>query len=517
MDSTRSMTLGDVLREQLRSYRDKTAAVCEGDRYTYAELDDRVNRLANALLTAGAGEGERILWLGQNCHRILEGLLAAAKIGAMLCPANWRMTAEEWSFLVEDLTPAVIVWQDAEVGDKVRAIREAGVGEKSLWLQHDASGPGSYEEFLSGGSPDDPSIPVDPAAPTLLMYTAAFGGRPNASMITHTNLLAQSVVMQRLSDIWNDYTYLNSGPLFHMATFMWTMATLHAGGTNVFTRRAEAEEICRLIEAERCTGGFVLPPTITQILEVNSDRRYDLSSLRRMFPIPGWTEMTSPDESPFARNPSAYGQTEVSGIAVYGAFGRREGVATSGRPGPSTRIRIVDPGDNEVPDGETGEITVAGPIVHAGYWNRPELNAERFRGGWWHTNDLGRRDPDGIVIFIGPKMHMIKSGVENIYPVEVEGVIERHPAVKEAAIIGVPHPKWTQTVKAIVVLNDGASATEDEIIEHCKAHIASYKKPTSVEFLSEPLPRRPDFGKDHAALDERFGGGNYPGRVARSL
>ncbi|MFY9588892.1 MAG: AMP-binding protein [Actinomycetota bacterium] len=517
MDATRAMTFGDVLRENRRSYRTKTAEVCGDERFTYAEMDDRVNRLANALLEGGVGEGDRVLWLGQNCHRVLELLIACAKIDAMLCPANWRMTADEWSFIAGDLDPKIVVWQEAELGDQARAVRDGGAAEKALWLRHDSTGDGSYEAFLAAGSDSDPNVAVDPLHPALVMYTAAFGGRPNGAMLTHTGLLTQSATLQRLGDIWSEYTYLNCGPLFHVATFMFTIASFHAAGTNVFTSRADPEEICRLIEGERCTGGFVLPPTITQILEINKDGRYDLKSYRNAIPIPGWTEMTSPDTTRMARNPSAYGQTELSGIACYGAFGMREGVFTSGRPGPATRVRIVDPDDNEVSDGETGEITVAGPIVHAGYWNRPDLNAERFRNGWWHTNDLGRRDENGIVVFIGPKAHMIKTGVENVYPVEVETALEKHPAVKEAAVIGVPHPKWTQTVKAIVVLNEDAQATGDEIIEHCKTLIASYKKPTSVEFLTEPLPRTQTGQKDHAALDERFGGGNYPGGGATMI
>ena len=517
MDATRAMTLGDVLRENRRSYGTKAAEVCGDDRFTYAEMDERVNRLANALQDAGIAEGDRVVWLGQNCHRVLELILACAKLGAMLCPANWRMTVDEWTFIVNDLEPKVVVWEEsAEIGDKVREVRAAGAGEKAQWVQSDAQGSGSYEDLLASGSAADPARPVDPLQPTLIMYTAAFGGRPNGAQLTHTGLLTQSATLQRLVEIWSDYTFLNSGPLFHVATLMFTVATFHAGGSNVFTSRADPEEICRLIESERCTGGLIFPPTIMEIIELNKDGRYDLSSLRSSIPIPGWTEMTSPDQSPWMRTPSAYGQTELSGIACFGSFGWKEGVMTSGRPGPYTRIRIVDPDDNEVPDGESGEITVAGPIVHAGYWNRPELNAERFRNGWWHTNDLGRREADGVIVFIGPKAHMIKTGVENVYPVEVETALEKHPAVQEAAVIGVPHPKWTQTVKAIVVLKDGAQATEDELIEHCKSLIASYKKPTSVEFLTEPLPRAQTGQKDHAALDERFGGGNYPGGVVRS-
>ena len=174
------------------------------------------------------------------------------------------------------------------------------------------------------------------------------------------------------------------------------------------------------------------------------------------------------------------------------------------------QVRIVDPDGNEVPLGEAGEITARGPTVMNGYHNRPELNAERLAGGWHHTNDLGKRELDGSVTFVGPKGRLIKSAAENIYPAEVEGCLQRHPAVKEAAVIGIPDKKWDQSVKAIIVLKDGETATADELIEHCRANIASYKKPRTVEFIDE-MPRDGWF-VDYDALDERFGGGGYPGK-----
>src|SRR6266700_3291272 len=158
-------------------------------------------------------------------------------------------------------------------------------------------------------------------------------------------------------------------------------------------------------------------------------------------------------------------------------------IGAHGRPSPVVQVRIVDPDDRELPVGETGEIVARGPTVMNGYWNRPEENAERQRGGWHHTSDLGRREADGTLTFIGPKTRIVKSAAENIYPAEVEGCIKQHPAVADAAIIGVPDPTWTQSVKAIVALKDGADATAEEIIEHCRANIASDKKPKSVEFV----------------------------------
>ncbi len=173
------------------------------------------------------------------------------------------------------------------------------------------------------------------------------------------------------------------------------------------------------------------------------------------------------------------------------------------------QLRVVDEDDHEVEAGSVGEIAVRGTTVMNGYWNRAELNAERSRNGWHHTNDLGRYEADGTFSFIAPKGRMLKSAAENIYPAEVENAVRSHPAVAECAVIGVPDEKWVQAVKAIVVVNDGAQVSEAEIIEWCRSRIASYKKPRTVEFV-DALPRA-GFFVDYDELDRRFGGGNYPG------
>lgn len=517
MDLLHSLTLGDVLREHRRTYPQRTATVCGDDRATFVELDERVNRLANALSDAGVGPGDRILWLGQNCHRLLEGLLAAGKIGAGFCPANWRQTAEEFAWIVDDLTPKVVIWQEAEIGEAIAETR-GQASHDALWLQHDGPSPndggeGSYEAFLASGSDDDPSVEVDPASPVLLMYTAAFTGKPNAAQLSHTALLVQDLMMAMLQEIDAEYVYLNCGPLFHVATFMTTMATFHFGGTNVFTPRVDAEELCRIIDAEKCTGGFIIGPTVDEMIEVNQDGTYDLSTLRTFPNKPEWNEMITVDTSPWATKPAGYGQTEVMGMLTFNAVGG-EAEGTAGRASPAVQVRIVDPDGNEVPHGETGEIVARGLTVGNGYFNRDEINEGRLRDGWWHTNDLGRREADGSISFVAPKTRLIKSAAENIYPAEVEQTINQHPAVKESAIIGVPDPKWHQSVKAIVVLNEGESATEDEVIEFVKSKIASYKKPKSVEFVDE-LPKD-GWVNDYDALDEQFGGGNYPTGFGRS-
>jgi acyl-CoA synthetase (AMP-forming)/AMP-acid ligase II len=513
-----SLTLGDIAREHRRTYAQDVAAVCRGARYTYRELDDRVNRLANRLAAAGVGEGDRVLWLGQNCHRVLELLLAGAKLGAMTCPVNWRQSADEVAFVIDDLAPTVVVWQDEVLGELNAEARAKASFDGALWIRESgpADGDQGYEEWLAAGSDTDPGVEVDPGSAVLVIYTAAFGGRPNGSMLTHVGLTTQDANLFKLADMWPGFTYLNNGPLFHIGTFMYTVATFHIGGKNVFTRRADPQDVMELIAGERCKAGFVLPPTIAKIVELNADRRYDLSSFRSPLRIEGWSDMVQPDETPFGtRSMGGFGQTEVTGLDVYAAYGGIPGVSTAGRPSPWTRVRIVDEDGKEVPDGDTGEIVFHGPMVHRGYWNRPEVNAHRTRSGGWHTNDLGRRTPEGVVAFIGPKTQMIKSGVENIYPAEVEACIERLAGVREAAIIGVPDPRYVQSVKAIVVLDKGASVGAEDVIAHCREQIASYKKPKTVEFL-DALPRTPAGQKDYAALDEKFGGGGYPGGATRS-
>ncbi|HUY22780.1 MAG TPA: AMP-binding protein [Acidimicrobiales bacterium] len=505
-DALHDLTFADVLRTHVGTRPASLGAVCGGHRLTYEALDERVNKLANALAGAGVGPGDRMLWLGQNCHRLLEGLLAAAKLGAVFCPANWRQSAAELAFVITDSDPAVVFWQEAEIGDALRQAR-AETGSAALWLQHDGAGGGGYEAFLAGGAAHDPAGDTDERAAVLMMYTAAFTGSPNGALLSSRALVLQGSFIAQIQGVGSDYVYLNCGPLFHVATFMTTLATFLSGGTNVFTPRVDAEELCRLIAGERCTGAFVMPPTMDQILELNAGGRYDLRSLRGFAGKPEWTAMITVDDSPWGRRPAGYGQTEVMGLATFNAL--QPSLGSSGRPAPFLRIAVVDPDGTVLGPGETGEIVARGPTVMNGYFNRPELNARRQAGGWHHTNDLGRIEPDGSLTFVGPKTRLIKSAAENVYPTEVEGCLRSHPAVADAAVIGVPDPTWGQNVTAVVVLRDGEKASVEEIIDHCRQRIASYKKPKRVEFV-DALPRQ-GFAVDYDALDERFGGGGYPG------
>ncbi len=512
MDPLHDLTVGDLLREHRRNLPDRLAVAGDGRRLTFPELDARVNRLAHALRDRGLAPGQRLAWLAQNSFRYLEALLAAAKLGASFCPLNWRQSPDELGFALADAAPALVLWQEEEIGGAVRRARErsaAGVP----WVQLDGEGPGAYEALLAAAATGDFELAVDPEAPLLHMYTAGFGGRPSGALLSHRAILAQSLVLAHVCQVSCEDVYLSAGPLFHMGNFMFLMAYFLYGAGNVLVRRNDAHEICRAIEAERCTAAYLVGPQLQQIAEANQGGRYDLSSLRASRGSPEWMKMVSPGESPWLRDPGGYGQTETMGMVTYSALGGAH-LGAHGRPSPLLQVRIVDEEGRELPPGEVGEIAVRGPTVMNGYFARPEENALRQRGGWHHTKDLGRREADGSISFVGPKLRMLKSAAENIYPVEVERCLESHPAVAECAVIGVPDPTWVQSVKAIVRLAPGRSASAAELIEHCRARIASYKKPRSVEFV-DALPRR-GFAIDYDALDARFGGGGYPGGSTRS-
>ncbi|MEV4287210.1 AMP-binding protein [Nonomuraea bangladeshensis] len=491
-----SLSLSDVLAEHARS-RPGTTAVVDGElRLTYPELDARVSRLAGALAGRGVGAGDRVLWLGQNSHAVLELLLACSRLGAVFCPANWRQSADELRFVLQDLAPAAVVWEHS---DTVGAL-----DHDDRWVRAGAD----YEELVAGGTEREFPQVAD-TEPVLALYTAAFDGRPNAALLSSAALVAHATSLLVVRQMEPGFTFLNNGPLFHVGTMMFCLATLQIGGTNVFTPAFDPEEVCRLVDAERVTQAFLFGPMIDAVVKANAGGKYDLSSLRFVAASDEWNAMITVDDSPWCRSKmGGYGQTEVGGMLTF--LGLAEGGAGyAGRPSPLAQVRIMGPDDVEVAAGEVGEICARGKTLFSGYLARPDLNAEKLRNGWHHTGDLGRREPDGTITFIGPKLRMIKSGAENIYPAEVERALKSHPAVADAAVIGVPDPAWHQAVKAVVALREGAAATAEELIEHVRGQVAAYKRPREVAFVAE-IPKR-GFTPDYDALDAAHGGGNYPG------
>ena len=496
---------GDLLHEQARSRPDMIAVVDAHHRYTFKALDDRVDRLASVLRDRGVAQGDRILWLGQNSFRVLEVLLAGARLGAVVCPANWRASALEVARTLGDFDPKVVFWQEAEIGEINRATRidwEHG----RHWIQHDDEGAEGYEALLAAADCCEAYPPVEVSTPLLAIYTAAFSGEPNAALLSHESLLLVAMLAQQGQQIDETSGYLVSGPMFHLGVLMGAFGTFLAGGRCAFAARVDAAALLELIQAEGLTHAYIPQPTVVQMREVVQQTPYDVSSLFADPQMSGWrSPMVMPPDAPMMKSMGGYGQTEIGGLTVLTWLG---GVG-AGRPSPFLRLKIADEEGREVTDGEVGEILARGPLVMCGYWRRPEENARRVVDGWHRTNDLGKRLPDGSLAFVGPKTTMIKSALENIYPAEIEACLRQHEAVADVCVIGVPDPVWTQNVKAVIVRKPGSDAAEASLIEHCRARLASYKKPKIIAF-ADGLPRTPLGTLDRKAVDDAYGGGNYP-------
>jgi acyl-CoA synthetase (AMP-forming)/AMP-acid ligase II len=497
-------SLIDVIDESRRSRAAEIAVVDSGVRLTYEELAQRVDRLAAGLTATGMTPGSRIAWVGMNSFRVLELTLAAARIGAMLCPVNWRLSADELTFVLDDLDPVIAVRDESALGEEGALV----VAPADRWLDLDG-----YERLLGSSAAEAPVREVEPAASVVIMYTAAHDGRPNGALLTNRGLYTAGVLHGIVNGSFDERpVFVASGPLYHVATFMGVISTFLAGGTNVFLPRVDATSICRAIDGESATWTYMTGPTIAEVAEVAINAELELSSLF----VPDayikadqrWADLGRRSNAPWSRHPGGFGQTEATGVLSYTAFAV-SAAGQAGRPSPFCQVRIVDVDEQEVPIGETGEIVARGPVVGNGYWNRSELNERRWSGGWWHTNDLGRREPDGSLTFVGPKTRMIKSAKENIYPAEVERCLVSHPEINDAAVIGVPDETWEQSVKALIVRSAGSSLTADDVVSHCRERIASYKKPRIVEFV-DSLPRN-GFSLDRDELDRRFGGGGYVG------
>ena len=510
VDASRLPTLADVVHGIAQNRPDAPALVCADTRLTHAVLADRTDRLATALETMGVGPGDRIAWLGQNCHRIFEALLAASRLGAILAPLNWRQSTQELEFVLADLDPKVVLWQALD-GIDVNVLMGV-TAPRTEWVSaHDT---GRYEALLEETPLESPkAVTTDAQDPVLVLYTGAFTGRPSGAMLTSSNLLTQGMHLGHLMQIDRSFVYLNAGPLHHIATMMVAIATMEYGGINVVIPRADADLICRAIEDERCTSAFLLPQVAERVAVVARQTGADLSSFRSPLDLPGWSDLVQRDETPWGRSSNGYGQTELSGNVAHGALlGEGPLPLGIGLAAPLMQLSVRNEDGISGAPGSVGEILVRGPLVHAGYWNRPKVNRERFRDGWWHTGDLGRIGEDGRLVFIGPMARLIKSGLENIYPVEVEAAIRDLDGVAEVGVIGVPDERWGQSVRAVVVRAPGSAVAEQDVIAHVASRIASYKKPRSVVFVDGPLPGAGGF-IDYDELDRQHEGGGYPSSI----
>jgi len=490
-------------------YGDKQGVICGELRLTYAEFFDCCRRLAGALAGMGIQPGDRVAFLGYNCHRLLEGYYGVLLAGGVLLPINIRLSPAEIAFILKD-SGAKVLFFDPDFIPIVESMRSAGEIEcRYISLEESAPLPSwaekrSYDALLRQTAPAPfDYMAVDENSLAELFYTSATTGDPKGVMLSHRAIYLHGlnvVAVQRYTD---QSVQLHAIPLFHANGWGCAHTITAVGGTHVMLRRFDPERVCRLIEQEKVSCLCLVPTMANTLLHYPERARYNFRSMDwvHVGGAAASEELIGGLEDALGCNCFAgYGLTEASPVLTIATLkdtlrdrSRNEQLrlkSTTGRSIVGVELRVVDENGGEVPrDGHAiGEILARGDGVMEGYWGRPQETNQTLRGGWLRTGDMAVWDQHGYVTIVDRKKEIIISGGENISSLEIEKVLAAHPAVFECAVIAVPDEKWGETPKALVVLKENATATEKDLLNFLRDRIAKFKVPHSVEFLPS-LPK----------------------------
>ena len=489
--------LADVYRRNAQLFPDRTAFVFEGKRITHRDYLGRIERLAAGLAREGVKVGDRVAILSQNSLEMIDLIGAVARLGAILLPINFRLSAEEIGYVLADGAPVLVV-SGSEYQEIIAALQTSLPSVRRYFgIGKDAAPFAPYADLAaSDASMPDGNFSADEGF--VIIHTAAVGGRPRGALLSQTGLLtAQSSLVQAWSLTEHDVN-LGVLPLFHVAGLGLMLTVQQAGGASVIASKFDPQQAVRDIAAERVTVMSEFAPMLASLMD--QTKGDELKTLRAVTGLdtPATIERFG-KACPHAVFWAAFGQSETSGLATLSPY--RDRPKSAGRPLFWRTIAVVDSADQPRPTGQTGEIVVRGPTIFKGYWNNAADTAHTFRSGWHHTGDMGYFDADGYLWYAGraPEKELIKTGGENVYPAEVENAIRQHPDIAEVAVIGVPDPQWSEAIKAICVRRTGANVTADEIVDFVAGQIARYKKPKHIVFVDQ-LPKTDNGEIDRAAV-----------------
>ena len=487
--------VGDVIRRHA-ARRPEAVALCHAERELgYGELDERSNRLAQALLASGVGAGTRVAYLDRSSTEVVELLFAASKVGAVLVPLNWRLAAPELAAVLADAQAPVLIAGPAfrdVAGDVLQRLSPA----PDLIVVGDG-----YERWLAAHEPRDPGARGEGGDVIVQMYTSGTTGVPKGVLTTHANLAVTAQASLRWGFDERSVS-LTPLPMFHIGGIGWAYCGLWHGATTVLVSEFDTEGVLDILERRRVTNAVLVPTMLQMLTAVPGSGERDYSALRSI--AYGAAPITTTVLKASLRTFGCalfglYGLTESTGGVValepgdHDPGGPREHLLRSaGRPYPWVELRVADPvSGRPLGPREVGEVWLRGPNVTPGYFNRPaETAAALTPDGWLRTGDGGYVDEDGFLFLTDRIKDMIVSGGENVYPVEVEEALAQHAGVADVAVIGVPHPHWGEAVKALVVLRPDARPAAEDLIAFARERLAGYKLPRSVDFVAE-LPRTP--------------------------
>jgi long-chain acyl-CoA synthetase len=496
------MTLDEILHRNAERFPDKAAFIMDDVLRTWRETDVRVTRLANALLEHRVRSGDRVAVLLPNCPEYFEIYFGCARAGVIAVPLNYRLTPRELAQILVHADPSLLI-VGTEYLLQVTELHALLPNLCRLWVVGEKSmeGARAYEEMLSAGSSQWRPRKVPDTDPCAIFYTSGTTGLPKGAMVSHVNLEMNGYNQMVADRSRRDDINLVATPVYHIGAVFMSVTYMMLGCTQVLLPRFQPALWLQTLARRRATVALLVPTLVNAVLHDPHCAGADLSSLRLTFygggPMPT-SVLEQAMQTLRCSFTQGYGLTETleatfltfDDHVLDGNDTQRARLASAGREAVGAEIRIVDTTGNDVPPGEMGEILVKSRSVIAGYWKMPEESARVIRNGWFHTGDVGYLDPDRYLFVVDRIKDMVISGGVNIYTKEIEGVLYQHPSVMEVAIIGLPDEKWGEVVTAIVARKPNTNVTAEELVEHCRAALASYKKPRHVFFVDE-LPKNP--------------------------
>lgn len=487
------ITLAHLLKRCADKFPGKQGLVCEKGRWSFAQWEENATRLAGALADLGVGSGEHVATLFVNGQEVLQTYPALWKLGAVVIPLNTRMTPREMAQVIDHCQATTLIYGPG-FAQAVEEMRGQTPGVKR-WLACQPGPDPDLIDLMQRQALREMPIRASEEDVACILYTAGTTGLPKGVILTHRNCLWAAVNLAQDSQFARHHRILLVFPLFHAAAFSMVTTSLYLGCTLVSMAQFSPQSVMETVERERLSK-LAFPPTVWNfILQLPDLERYDTSSVESISSggsaMPQETKRKLKELFPQAKLGETYGMTETA--AAITTLGPGEGLGKPscvGRAFTNLEVLVADDQGQALGPGQVGEVVVRGPNVMQGYYRDPEETSRTLKDSWLHTGDLGYLDGEGLLYLVDRKKDMIISGGENIYPREVEEVLFSHPAVADAAVIGMPDPVWGERVHGVIVIKPGEALSEPEIIEFCKSRLATYKKPRSVEFV-DSIPRSP--------------------------
>ena len=499
------LLLGDILRRHAVARGNHTAYSIDSDRLSYRDFHARSNQLARGLQRLGVGHGDRVAVMAGNCIEYPLIYFAAIKLGAIVVPVNMRFTADEVAAVLAHSESATLFasTEHAAVARELRLANRVPALRRIVAIDAISADAPSLAQLTDVESTDDIDADIDEHDPHVMLYTSGTTGSPKGTLLSHRSYYLQAMSSHLQLGFTEDDIGLSMFPMFHMGGWALPLGFWHTGGTIAIMPKAEPRAILATIARERVTYFYAVPTVYRSLLALPDFDRFDLRSLRLLGG--GTAAMTGAQVETIMqrfRCPNMvilYGSTEAGPVSVLRPRDVPRKPETVGRPYLNVDVRLVDDRDHPVPPGIVGEITVRSEFVMQSYWRNPEETARTIRNGWVHTGDLAVFDAEGFLSIVGRSKEIIRSGGESIFPIEIERLLLAHPAIRDAAVVGIPDERWGEAVVAAVVRRDGATLTAEDVIAYVRERLASYKKPRHVHFLAA-LPRTPASQQVHKPL-----------------